>query len=254
MAEEAKGERRRDLRVSLNLLVRVEGYEADKSHWNELTTTHNASAGGVAFHLERPLFVGQVLRLTMKLPFPRQGAETERHGHPSYDVYGIVRDSQPENGGWRAGVMFFGEQPPRGFEDNPGARFLFPWDVRSAAAPPQPAPDPPARDPGAQDRRRDRRVSERYDVTADFWLQQVDEWEEILGEGFTVSENISRGGARLVTAIPVVRGDILLLRELGGRFETRAEVTDLVVDKDGVRRLHVRFVGGPSPDHLVPDP
>lgn len=254
MTHRSKGERRRELRACLQLLVRVEGYETDRTSWTELTTTHNTSAQGISFDLPRRLVVGQVLKLRLTLPFSESATHTDMK-EPSYGVYAIVRDVRTENGVSRVGAMFFGERPPKGFDRNPAALYLLPWDmspegwrelvhVNQEPRLPDSTPHPP---------HRDRRASLRFDLSVDFLVQHVDEWEGILQEGLTVAENMSRGGARLLTNTALSRGDVVILKEIGGTFITRAEVTGFYLDEDGSRHVRVRFLGAQGPEHLIPN-
>lgn len=250
MTPRSKGERRQELRVDLSLLVHVEGFKTDHTSWTEVTTTRNTSASGVSFALERRPLVGQVLKLRLMLPFSAPDRRTE----PSFGVYAVVRDVLPENGGARVGAMFVGDRLPEGFDGNPAALYLFPCDVSpedwrdmirpvGAALP----PDAPVRSLP-----RDRRESPRFEISAHFLVQHVDEWEGILEEGLTVAENLSRGGALLLTTAALSQGDIVILREIGGGFVTRAEVTGFDFDEDGTRHVRVKFLGASGPDHLLP--
>ena len=250
MKPRPKGERRQELRVDLPLLVRVEGYQSDRTSWTELTTTRNASASGISFAVEHRLLVGQVVKLRLMLPF----AGEQPQKPPAYGVYAVVRDVLPENGVSRVGAMFFGEQPPKDFDRNPAALYLLPWDVspegwRDLVAR---AEDAGTARPSRPPLTSDRRVFPRFEISVNFLVQHVDEWEEILEEGLTVAENLSRGGARLLTTATLGRGDIVILREIGGTFITRAEVTGFDYDNDGSRHVRVRFLGPQGPDHLIP--
>jgi hypothetical protein len=254
MKPRSRAERRQELRVDLPLLVRVEGFQSDRTSWSELTTTRNASASGVSFALEHRLLVGQVLRLRLMLPFAAQDRQDDE-AQPSYGVYAVVRDVQAENGVSRVGAMFFGEQPPKGFDSNPGALYLLPWDVspegwRDLVAR---GANRPAAELTAETLPRDRRLFPRFEISVNFLVQHVDEWEGILEEGLTVAENLSHGGARLLTTTSLGRGDIVILREIGGAFVTRAEVAGFDYDDDGARHVRVKFLGDRGPDHLIPD-
>jgi T5SS/PEP-CTERM-associated repeat protein len=103
-------------------------------------------------------------------------------------------------------------------------------------------------DPGGPE---ERRRWARLGIDVQFVARQVDEWENSLQEGLSVAENISRGGALLVTSLPIGRGDLVLLEEIGGGFATRAEVVNGVCREDGTRLLNVRFLDGRSPDGLL---
>ena len=68
----------------------------------------------------------------------------------------------------------------------------------------------------------------------------------------TVTENISRGGARIKTAqTHLVEGHRLDFEEVGGQFRVRAEVRGNRAGDDRTHRLHLKFVDHAAPDHLV---
>jgi hypothetical protein len=237
-----RSDNRREERLPVSLPVRVLGYEADGTGWQELTETEDLSSGGTAFRVKRPVFRGQILRLALPMPKRLRSFDTDE---AAYRVYAIVRGADVDAGICRVGVMFYGKEPPAGFETNRTARVRLPSDADEAPrlAPrrkEEHTPDPYGR-----------RGAERFDIFVDFFMELVDEWGTVLQEERTVAENIGLGGARLLTASELSRGDVVMLHEVGGSFETRAEVRDLHVGKDGIRRLSVRFLDGRSPDHLV---
>jgi hypothetical protein len=164
-------ERRKNARLGLAIPVRIQGYEADGSTWEEFSTTDDVSLGGICFPLGHEVELGQILYLILALPRRlRQYDLTEA----TYRVYTLVRSVRRRPDQPRVGVMFFGKYPPRGFHDRPGARYLLPSDsqpstpVDGAKAPtagppatdwpkpppeasepasspePEPPPDPPA--------------------------------------------------------------------------------------------------------------
>jgi len=239
-----KPDNRRGGRHPVSLPVRVMGYEADAMSWQELTETDDLSEGGLSFRVRRPVFKGQVLR--MALPMPKRLRRFDRQ-EPAYRIYGIVREAVLEAGVCRVGVMFYGKEPPAGFEENPAARFRLPSDAEGPRPSPRVSPKPEEEKPDPYGRR----AAERFDIFVEFFMELVDEWGTVLQEERTVAENISKGGARLLTARVLAKGDVVVLREVGGPFETRAEVRDTKVGKDGIRRLRVRFLDGRSPSHLV---
>jgi hypothetical protein len=237
-----RADNRREDRLPVSLPVRVLGYDADGTSWQELTETDDLAAGGCSFRVKRPVFRGQVLRLALPMPKRLRRFDPEE---PAYRVYGIVRDAILEAGICRIGVMFYGKEPPSGFEGNPSARFRLPSDEDERPAAPRPVQE--------EDEKPDpygRRSSERFDIFVDFFMELVDEWGAVLQEERTVADNISKGGARVLTSRDLAKGDVIVLHEVGGVFESRAEVKDLHVGKDGIRRLNVRFLDG-SPEHLV---
>ena len=46
-------------------------------------------------------------------------------------------------------------------------------------------------------------------------------------------------------------GDRVMFEEVGGPFRTRAEVRGNHTGPDKIRRLHLKFIDHPGPDHLV---
>ena len=195
-----------------------------------------------------------------------------------------MRGIRHQHDGHRVGVRFFGKFPPRGFHERPAARFLLPSDTLTGMpagmlrsefpsvggdlvpGPPRdpsdtppsgtpvvprilhaPTPPPPPEAPGGQERRQHPRVS----LFLNFTLQQVDEWGAVLQEELTVADNLSKGGAHVMTTLDFVVGDIVLMQEAVGGFATRAEVRALGKGPDGIGRLHVRFLDRLAPDRLL---
>jgi hypothetical protein len=248
--EEARPDGRRDERVRQSLPIRVVGYDAGLGAWEELTETLDYSEGGLAFTVAQPVFRGQALHLTLPLP---KSLRHHDHDQAAYRVWALVRDAHPEQGVLRVGVKFFGKEPPRGYQENPTARFLLPSDVGEHALEREAAPIP-AREQEPEVERPDpwgRRAHPRFDIFVEFAIELLDEWGAVLADERTVAENISRGGARLRTAGPFAQGDVIVLREVGGNWSSRAEIRYVGQGRDRVRRLHVQFLDGRSPDHLV---
>jgi hypothetical protein len=342
-------ERRRNPRLGLAIPLRVQGFLADGTTWEEITTTVDVSTGGACFSLSHPSELGQVLLLSLGLPKRlRQYDLTDA----SYRVYSLVRGVRRRADQPRVGVMFFGKYPPRGFHERPAARYLLPTDsianapvpqgLRAgetpfggipAAVPDQPGSDfeppsldtlvgsppevgpppdrgpftgahaavalpdgggthrpsgaprpedsgagdtppafaaastipraragvPPAPLPGAptpafqpsRDVPSDRRGAPRVELFVNFTIQLVDEWGAVLQEELTVADNVSRGGARVMTSLGFQVGEILLLQEAGGGFATRAEVRAITRVQPTVDRLHLRFLDRRAPERLL---
>jgi PilZ domain len=117
---------------------------------------------------------------------------------------------------------------------------------------PRPTPRPPApttvpEAPGG----RDRRGNPRVNLFVNFTLQQVDEWGAVLQEELTVADNISKGGAHVMTTLDFAVGDIVLVQEAGGGFATRAEIRAKGQGTDGIGRLHLKFLDRVTPDRLL---
>lgn len=273
--------------MDLSIPVRVQGFNMDGSSWEEMSSTDDISLGGSGFLLKRDVELGQVLFL--HLPLPKRLRQYDLMD-ASYRVYALVRGIRHQHDGHRVGVMFFGKFPPRGFHERPGARFLLPSDtltgmpvgmlrsefpsvtddrpgpgrigpetthpglgsVGTSVAPgprrvPSPAMPPPIEAPGGQERRQHPRVS----LFINFTLQQVDEWGAVLQEELTVADNVSKGGAHVMSTLDFLVGDVVLMQEAGGGFATRAEIRAVAKGSDGVGRLHIKFLDRVAPDRLL---
>ena len=104
-------ERRKSLRNLLGLPLRVRGFLADGSTWEEVSTTVDVSAAGACFTLTHEADLGQVLLLS--LPLPKRLRQFDLND-TSYRVYSLVRGVRRKGDQTRVGVMFFGKEPPRG--------------------------------------------------------------------------------------------------------------------------------------------
>jgi PilZ domain-containing protein len=113
-----------------------------------------------------------------------------------------------------------------------------------AAARPAPAPAVPS-DPT------ERRAHPRFQIFKNFTIQQVDEWGAVLQEEMTVADNLSKGGAHVMTSLEFMKGDVILIQEQGGGFATRAEIRAIVKGADRISRLHLKFLDRQAPDRLL---
>ena len=217
-------ERRRDPRMGMNVTVQVRGHDPDGTAWEEMTASDDISYGGASFPLHHGHGVGQVLLLSAPLPrnFRRYDlAET------SYKSYALVRNSRTTDGDTRiVGVMFLGRVPPKGFEAKPGGRYRLPTDPRAAHAA-----------PGAQ--LDERRRHERLQLFVDLKLKRPGASGSM--EEQTVTENLSRGGARVFTTLPVAKGETLTVSDLHATVTCEAVVRNVYVGPDRVTRLNLQF-------------
>jgi hypothetical protein len=231
MTESGGGaERRKHRRVPMRLPVRVQGRDANGTTWEAISTCEDASAGGVGLRLERPVVLGQVLHLSLPLPQRfRQYDLTD----PSYRVYALVRNVRHLPGGTtvRIGVLFLGKHPPRGAQALPGELFLMPGD-------PTPV---------------ERRKFPRQVARLSLRLEAENAPGGVAVEEKTIAEDVGQWGAQVrATTLPVVKGAILNVEEIGGDYKTRAEVRNISIGPDGHPRLNLLFLDAPTPERLLP--
>lgn len=209
--------------MGLSVPVRVLGHDPDGTAWEEMTATEQASYGGASFPLKRPHGVGQVLSLSLPLPrnFRRYDlAET------SYKIFALVRNSRVASSGERVvGVMFIGRVPPKGYDARPGGRYRL--------------PDDPTTGPGAEQPGADRRRHERLQLFVNVRLRRLGAVGVV--EEQTVTENVSRGGARVFTTLPVSGGETLTVTDLDDKVAAEALVRNVYAGADHVTRLNLQF-------------
>jgi PilZ domain len=281
---ESPGERRRNPRLGMAIAVHVQGFRVGGATWDEVTQTDDVSAGGASVIIKHSVELGQVLHLTLAMPKTLRQYDLSES---TYRVYSLVRGiSRRPEGDSRVGLMFFGQAPPRGFQDRPWARFLLPSDTAAMnAAKRTGAGSPDDTNPGAasgggsasgagsttgtsqafaagQRQAQDappttpadpneRRAHPRFQLFVNFTIQQVDEWGAVLQEELTVAESLSKGGAQVKTSLGFMTGDVILLQEAGGGYATRAEVRGVETGPDGIARLHLKFLDRPAPERLL---
>jgi hypothetical protein len=69
----------------------------------------------------------------------------------------------------------------------------------------------------------------------------------------TIAEQVGQWGAQVrATTLPVVKGAILQVEEIGGDFKTRAEVRGISIGSDGQPRLNLLFLDAAAPERLLP--
>ena len=127
-----------------------------------------------------------------------------------------------------------------------------PEPERRPGVPPPPQPATPAVEfHPSREMPQDRRGAPRMQLFVNFTIQQVDEWGAVLQEELTVADNVSRGGARMMTTLGFQVGDVLLVQEAGGGFATRAEVRGVTRLQPTIERLHLKFIDRRAPDRLL---
>ena len=108
-----------------------------------------------------------------------------------------------------------------GFDENRGGRFLLPTDPQPAA--------PTRRYP-------------RHDLLLGARLLRLNAVEGGPAQELTVTDDIGRGGAKVRTALPIAKGELIDLEAVDRTFLMHAMVRNVTTGNDHVLRLHVEFV------------
>jgi hypothetical protein len=235
-------ESRRIPRISLPLPVRVEVRVDSDVTWNEVTRLTDVSAFGAGFTLKRPVKRGRLVQLT--IPMPRQLRSFD-YGEPQYKIWGIVRrcnlaGRNAQTDEYSVGVAFTGKNPPAGFFEHPSRLYDIShrenegdglWHVAVANLNADDSELPNAL-----------RRHTRFSIPEVLLLERVDDDGNVLQSETTVTENISLGGAAVLTSLKLEAG--CFLRVTSERFGTTifSVVRGARTGDDGLLRLHLEFI------------
>lgn len=233
---------RRSDRILLPLPILVESKKSHEVLWSESTRLKTVTAFGAGFNLQHKVSVGQVLHLTTAFPTKLRCYD---FFESQYKVWVLVRhcNSLPviENGksSNSVGVAFLGKNPPLNYFQNPDRLYIISQFDRhglcivgeSHASPHSTLPlsYPPQRHP-------------RYEIPFEVVIETLDGRKNILAQEFTVTENISLGGASVKTLLNTKIGDLVKVRCLDKNLSILAVVRNYRIGGDGIPRLHLEFL------------
>jgi hypothetical protein len=201
---------------------------------------------GARFRLTRPTDVGRLLRLTLAMP--RQ-LRVFDHVEDQYRVWAVVRNIQlldptkEKSALVEVGVAFIGKRPPKSYDEDPRRRYEVTqsnveaelWSAAEDSV--QQLVEIPT-----DDKRRESRQLIPIEV-------QIEIFEEnkLVKSESTVTENISRSGAAVFTALDVDTGTFIKMSSERHNATVLAVVRGRRQGSDGITRLHLEFVGSEWP-------
>jgi hypothetical protein len=235
-------ENRRLQRINLPLPIRVEVRISKDNSWYEVTRLNDVSAFGAGFTTKRPIKRGRLVLLTM--PMPRQ-LRSYDYSEPQYRVWALVRRcicvSRPNlEDEYSIGAAFIGKNPPPDFLEHParlydlltqdesGAGF---WHIGHA-------------DLRADDSHlpKDQRKQTRYPIPESLTITLLNSDGTCIHSETTVTENISLGGASVLSSFDAAAGTFLRVKSERFGVEILSVVRGSRKGKDGIQRLHVEFI------------
>jgi hypothetical protein len=249
MTFDGKPQRMRE-RIKLYLPARVMCREAVGFEWTEVTRLLDVTPFGAAFALSRQTEPGRLLHLTLAMPRQLRCFD---HTEDQYRVWSIVRhvrEGKPPQGAgtgvskgtglprFEIGVAFIGKHPPKSFAADPSTRYEIKslsadgswWEAREQ--------DCFSADRLTPLRAEATRLSIPVEVTVEVF---GGEGEAHMSEQ-TVTENISRRGAAVLTTLSVERGRFVRLISSHHQRTITAVVRARRTGADGIARLHVELV------------
>jgi DNA-binding response OmpR family regulator len=100
-------------------------------------------------------------------------------------------------------------------------------------------------------RKRPDRSEERYSMGVDLLIHVLDDRGRIVDTERTVSENLSRRGACLLTLTSLDVGDTITVSTLDNSFHSRAIVRGTYLGSDRIRRINIEFIDEKWHDELL---
>jgi hypothetical protein len=97
----------------------------------------------------------------------------------------------------------------------------------------------------------DRREYERFDAAVGVRISRLGHADSAGASEETATENLSRGGARVLSHLGLTKGEVVLFEDVRSAFRTRAQIQDVTGIGDRSHRLHLRFLDDLAPDQLL---
>jgi hypothetical protein len=200
---------------------------------------------GARLRLKRPTETGRLLLLTMAMPRQLRSFD---HIEDQYRVWSLVRnvrqlDPKTSNGAMiEFGVAFVGKRPPDSFQKDPAIRYEID-NLQSGLWTVQKESDEVL---SQVDESTDKRDQSRHTIPTEVTLEVFGDDEASRQIESTVTENISRSGAAVFTAMNLERGRFLKMSTRDG-LVLMAAVRNRSVGADGIARLHLQFIGSEWP-------
>lgn len=95
------------------------------------------------------------------------------------------------------------------------------------------------------------RQHERFDVAVPVRLWRADTGAPADAHEDTATENVSRGGARVLSRLRIEQGEVVWFEHVTGHFRCRAQVRGVSAEDGTQRRLHLRFIDTLAPDEML---
>lgn len=227
--------------MRLALPARVYGRERGNREWTEMTHLVDVTPFGARFRLKRPVDIGRLLQLTLAMP--RQ-LRVFDHVEDQYRVWSIVRNAllleqkTPKDKLLEVGVAFIGKRPPKSYEENPARRYEIAQTKLESQLWAAQEDSVEQLTEIVDDKRRESRQLIPIDV-----LIEVYDADTIVKSEQSVTENISRKGAAIFTALDLQPGTFVKMSNERYKAVVLGVVRARRAGTDGITRLHLEFIG-----------
>src|SRR5687768_4582502 len=208
--------------------------------WKEDGEVISVSPTGAGFYMKRECQAGRLVSVAIPLEAEMRCFDQDKE---LYRIWGLVQHCHKitsDDCGYHVGVAFIGKDAPDSYKDDPMQSYRICgmnsdglWKVRAAEKEFKPRKDA------------------RFCAAVDHYLAVVDaEKTSVKGER-TVTENISKNGAAVITTLDLNVGDRVKFISEQYDFSGMAVVCNRRVGTDGRSRLSLQFVGAAFPIERV---
>jgi len=233
-------------RLRVAMPARIYGRESGNREWTEMTRLVDVTPFGARFRLMRPFDIGRLLQLTLAMPRPLRVFD---HVEDQYRVWSIVRNARlleqkkPKDSLLEVGVAFIGKRPPKSYEENPARRYeIAQTKLESQLWAAQEDSVEQLAEITIDEKRKESRQLIPVDV-----LIEVYEADKIVTTEQSVTENISRKGAAIFTALDLQPGTVVKMSNERYNASALGVVRRRRAGADGITRLHLEFIGSEWP-------
>jgi hypothetical protein len=213
------------------------GIDNEGEPWKEAADIISYSSSGLGFYLPRACGVGTLLSLALTYP---PHLRCYDHNHEFYRIWGLVQHCHmtlsEESTAYQLGVGFIGEEPPATYGANPLQNYRVCgttedglWKITESES------------------KFVQRKELRYWKNVDLYLALIDERRETVGGEWVKTENVSKGGAAVVTSLDLNVDDKIKIISEKYDFSGQAVVCNMAPWNNGKSRLSLEFVDSEFP-------
>ncbi|MDM7924309.1 MAG: PilZ domain-containing protein [Pyrinomonadaceae bacterium] len=217
---------------AVGMVAVVSGRDRNGENWQEISEVTSFSATGATIRLPRECITGRVISLDLPLPAFLRAYD---HDKEFYQVWGLVQNCHVSGAegdcASYVGIAFIGRSAPVGYKSDPCRSYRICgvnddglWKVEPMKA--------------SYKSRKEMRFWQSFEL----YLAQVDSERRTITGAKAVAENISKGGAAVVSDLEVNVGDRVKFISEEFDFSGLAVVCERQSAKKDLTRLHLKFV------------
>lgn len=210
----------------------VNGKDETGATWHDVAEITNYSSTGACVRLPHNYEIGSLISLLLPIP---PSLRYYDHEEEFYRVWGLVQHCHKagtkKDGSFYVGVAFIGKNAPVGHNSDPGRCYRICGMKSDGLWKVEPLP-----------REFKSRREIRYWTPIELYLAQVDAEGKTLAGARSITENVSKGGAAVISELGANVGERVKFISEEYDFSGLAVVCGRQSSKESRSRLHLRFI------------